>query len=787
MTSHSQLNDMNGHGGKPRRLLPARLTGPLAPGQLHGEDRGQQLSRLTAQQLRDAPGAPPAGPRFLVAHAYLILAVAIAAVGGAALLVHSQTPIYKSWAVVSIEPAAVAASSGNPPNMATEEGVATSDAVLARAAQMLNVPVATLASGASAKSPGTTTLLEIIYADPDPHIAQQRAQAIAAAYVSYRSPQPGAHGQNPAKSTAPTAVLITPASLPTSPASPNRVLDMGIAVIVGLALGIGAALLRDRLDDHVRGVFDLETQTDSPAAGLIPSFRPGWRHPRGRLVMVTKPDSIVAEAYRGVRTRLLAGRANTKALLVTSPGWEDKSTIAANLAVAIAQSGRSVVLVCADLRWGRAHELFAPVNGYGLSGLLEGRTDLAQALQATEVPGLRLLPPGAVPADPAALLERFSWRMAVGDMHLLADTVIIEAPPVLTGADLQPVASSTEMILMAADAKRTTRAQLRVAAREVRRMRGNLAGCVLDNVGTRRRLRSARLEPVNDVRPEPVNDRDPDTMDFDLPDMGPDQEVGQLGRLGRARRAGHRLRGGDTCLPAYAPGVGHGPHQHRPAFPPVEPGQKVRRRGAPEVRLPQIADPGRCQPQEFGEHAGPVPQQGRVVSGQAGAVPLHLVAETVEVPPVVVAHQCRRLVCEAVSGQHHHGHGEQVRASAGRRSRSQGDVETAYALKRLPPESHARAGAERGYRVERALRALAGEGGLREAVALAESAELFVQHLRRSLQPGRKHQARDAPDVVTAGEPAGEPGQPVAVRLGVIGAERYDFAGRDGQPGIIRP
>jgi polysaccharide biosynthesis transport protein len=542
MTSHSELNDVNGNGGKPRRLLPARLTEQLAPRQPHGEDEGRQLTRLTAQQIRDEPGAPASGPRFLVAHALLILAVAIVTVGGAGLLVYSQTPLYKSQAVVSLEPAAVAASSGNPPNMATEEGVATSQVVLARASLLLNVPVAALASGVSAKSPGTTTLLQITYADPDPRIAQQRAQAIAQAYVSYRSPQStGARGQNPAKSTAPTAVLITPASLATSPASPNRVLDMGIAVIVGLALGIGAALLHDRMDDHVRGVFDLEAQAGAPAVGLIPSFRPGWRDPRGRLVMVTKPGSVVAEAYRGLRTRLLAGQASTKAVLVTSPGWEDKSTVAANLAVAIAQSGRSVVLVCADLRWGQAHRLFAPVNGYGLSGLLEGRTSLADALPATEVPGLRLLPPGEAPADPAALLGRLAWRMALGDMRMLADTVVIEAPPVLTGADLQAVANFTEVILMVADAKRTTRAQLRVAAREVRRMRGNLTGSVLDNVGARRRLRSARPEPVADRHAEAdgpavagsdaaltagPGHADSDTADFDLPDMGADEEPG---------------------------------------------------------------------------------------------------------------------------------------------------------------------------------------------------------------------------------------------------------------------
>ena len=344
-------------------------------------------------------------------------------------------------------------------------------------------------------------------------------------------------------------MLVTPASLPTSPTSPDRVLDLGIAVIVGLALGVGTALLRDRIDDHLRGLSDLETQAAAPALGLIPAFVPRrlartsrptrswWRSPA--------PSSRRPTAASG-RGCCQATPGNSKAVLVTSPGWEDKSTVAANLAAAIAQSGRQVVLVCADLRWrpGAWHSQFAPGNGCGLSGLLEGRANLEEALQATEVPGLRLLPPGVTPADQAALLGRFAWRMALGDMRMLADVVVIEAPPVLTGADVQPLANLAEMILMVTDAKRTTRAQLRAAVREVQRMRGNLAGCVLDNVGRRRRLRSPRLgsprlEPVADGHAEAdrrvaarshvalIADQghaDPDIADSDLPDRSADQE-----------------------------------------------------------------------------------------------------------------------------------------------------------------------------------------------------------------------------------------------------------------------
>jgi capsular exopolysaccharide synthesis family protein len=512
---------------------------------------------MSARQGRRGPDVQAAGTRFLVAHVFWILAVTIATVGAAAALVLSQKPLYKSQAVVAVEPPAAAASSGNPPNMATEENIVTSGAVLASAARLLHVPMATLASGVSVHVPSTTTLLQIAYTDSVPRVAQERAQAIAQAYISYRSPQSAAsNGKSPAKpaplSTTPSAVLVTPAPLPASSTGPDYKIDLGAALIVGLALGIGTAGLRDHIDDRLRGLFDLEAQAAAPVLGLIPAFRPGWRDPGGRLVMAAKSDSLVAEAYRGLRSRLAqAAPPNAKTVLVTSPGWEDKSTVAANLAAAFAQADRDVVLVGADLRWGRAHELFSGESGPGLSGLLEGRTSLEGAFQATGIPGLRLLPPGMTPADPAALLERPAWRLALGHIRMHTDVVIIEAPPLLASADACRLAELTDMILIVADARRTTRAQLRVAMREVERERDKLAGCVLDNVGRRRRLRPPQQGPAADSRGEADGSRvassgaalaegqgssDPAGADSGLGGFSADQERRDSGRDSGADR-----------------------------------------------------------------------------------------------------------------------------------------------------------------------------------------------------------------------------------------------------------
>jgi polysaccharide biosynthesis transport protein len=433
--------------------------------------------------------------------------VTLAAICAAFAVTLTQTRVYQAQAVVLIEPAAAAAGSGQPPDMATEEGVVSSDAVLGIASRSLHVPINTLASGLSTKVPGTTSLLQIRYSDADPRIAQQRAQAIAQAYVRYRpAPKTTAASSKPAASapvsTAPSAVLITAASLPTSPASPNTKIDIGVALIVGLALGIGSAALRDRLDDRLRGSLDLEAQAAVPVLAVIPAFRVQRRDPAARLIMITHPYAAAAEAYRNLRTRLVetANSRNAKTLLVTSPAGEDKSAVAANLAAALAQSGRSVVLICADLRWGRTHELFGLQRGDGLAGFLTGRTSLTEAFQPTAVPGLRLLPPGAIPADPGALLQSPALRTAVGGARRHADVVIIDAPPMLASPDVGPLADTAEMALVVADARRSARTQVYTAVREADQVRAILAGCVLDNVGRPRRLRWHGPKPTADGR-----------------------------------------------------------------------------------------------------------------------------------------------------------------------------------------------------------------------------------------------------------------------------------------------
>ena len=496
---------MNGEAVRPRRSMSGGKLDRILAARDPGVGRGTQLAGLTARQFSQRPDAPGGWNRFLLAHVRWILVITVAVVLAAAAYAHHQTPMYSSQTQVNVwfsspDPAALQG-----PNMVTEKGIVASGAVLSKAAHSLAVPVAELQKGLSVSVPAGSSIMQIGYSDPVPWVARERAQVISEAYVHYRSPPkpvPPPHQTQSATSANSTttlhATLITSAQLPASPSNPNYIIDILAGLIVGLGLGIGTAAIRDHLDDRIRGTFDPEDLTGAPVLGLIPAFRPVWPDPASELTVVWNGDSIVAEAYRNLRTRVIAVAAarGAKMVLVTSPAWEKKSMVAANLAVALAQSGRRTILVCADLRWGTSHELIGVPGDEGLTTLLDRRTDLASVLRSPGIHNLRVVPPGPLPPDPAETLQRPALRTVIGELRGHTDFVIIDAPPVLATPDIEPLAHLAEMILLVGDARKSTRAHLQAIVREMPEVANRLVGHVLYDVGRHRWLRKRPARPV---------------------------------------------------------------------------------------------------------------------------------------------------------------------------------------------------------------------------------------------------------------------------------------------------
>src|SRR6266702_3148793 len=319
---------------------------------------------------------------------WLIFAMMAGIAGG--WLVHAgQSVAYTSTAQVDIEPHVIANTTPVAPNMSTEKQVATSGVVLASIARTLGATSLALAKDLKANASGTSNILSIACTMPTPSAAQRCAAAAADGYVAFRdatTASPSVRAHDPLRAT-----LVTPASLPQSPAGLGKKILLPLGAILGLLLGIGAIFIRDRMDGRVRDRADLERCLGAPVLAAVPRVR--RRAGRPASVFSRAPLSPAAEAYRHLRVRLepLIALASDRAavLLVTSGGArEGRTSVAANLAAARAHAGGTVILVDADLRHPSLSTIFDTGERPGLTDLLSGRASIEEVAVPTDVPRL---------------------------------------------------------------------------------------------------------------------------------------------------------------------------------------------------------------------------------------------------------------------------------------------------------------------------------------------------------------------------------------------------------------
>src|SRR5262249_21267130 len=195
-------------------------------------------------------------------------------------------------------------------------------------------------------------------------------------------------------------------------------------------------------DQSFRTPEEIRRRLGLPLIGHIPSFVPRDDHQPDpeeppldqSLLTYYRSKSREAEAYRGVRTALVFStrREGHKVIQVTSPDMGDgKTTLAANLAISIAQSEKKIILIDADLRRPRIDNLFGLVNDRGLTSLLTGEAELNDVVQDSGIPGLHILTTGETPDNPAELLSLPRFKELLEDLRSKYDFVIVDTPPLL--------------------------------------------------------------------------------------------------------------------------------------------------------------------------------------------------------------------------------------------------------------------------------------------------------------------------------------------------------------------
>jgi succinoglycan biosynthesis transport protein ExoP len=278
--------------------------------------------------------------------------------------------------------------------------------------------------------------------------------------------------------------LVTPAIAPVSPSSPKPVQDALLGLVVGLALGIGAAFLRNSLDDTLTSGESVEMVIGEPVLATVPVVA-SWRK-QARPVVITKsdPTSQPAEAYRSLRTSLQFVRQDRqlRTILVTSPRSGDgKTATVVNLGAAFAQTGARVVLVSCDLRRPGLSQVFAPGDQAELSSVLTGEEPLDRALTPVpDVEGLWMLSTRGSVANPTELLAGDRMRLAIAELAEQFDIVLIDSPPVLPVADAMILSRYADAVVLVVAAGQTRRAEVQRTMEKLRQAGAPVVGAVLN-------------------------------------------------------------------------------------------------------------------------------------------------------------------------------------------------------------------------------------------------------------------------------------------------------------------
>ena len=280
--------------------------------------------------------------------------------------------------------------------------------------------------------------------------------------------------------------LIEPAVASDRPASPSVPLDTLLGLFVGLFLGLGLSAVLDYLDDTVTTGEGAEEVTKASTLGVVNRFPGSRREPLYSVVSLIFPRSPAAESFRALRTNLeyVSVDKTVDSILVTSsvPG-EGKSTVAANLAVVLAQGGRKTLLVDADLRKPSIHEMFRFPNNVGLTTVLRNNSRASAPLHVTEVVGLSVLLSGPVPPNPSELLGSERMRTVLNSLQESFDVIVLDSPPLTAVTDAAILSRLASGTLLVVRARKTRRGSIRLGRDALAKVSAHLLGVVVNDVG----------------------------------------------------------------------------------------------------------------------------------------------------------------------------------------------------------------------------------------------------------------------------------------------------------------
>ena len=272
----------------------------------------------------------------------------------------------------------------------------------------------------------------------------------------------------------------------TTPSAPQKTKYMALALVMGLMLGAGLALLRDWKDQKLHSAEEISNVLGVPVLGVVPSMsRRENVAERGRKVYLDSKSSW-AEAYRTIRTAVFFGapKGEAKTILITSPAPSDgKTTLVSNLAIAMAQAGQKTLILDADFRKPMQHNVFR-INheDIGLSSVLAGAVKLHEAIQFTGIKELEILTRGPDVPNPSEILNSNGFAKLLELLSEEYDRIIIDSPPVIPVTDAQIIAAICDITLLVLRAEKSTRKISRQARDGLLSVGAHMLGVVVNDV-----------------------------------------------------------------------------------------------------------------------------------------------------------------------------------------------------------------------------------------------------------------------------------------------------------------
>lgn len=414
---------------------------------------------------------------------WLVLSVVLVALGLAHLASSLAVPQYETSVTFFVTTPSEGATNSYQGSLFSQQRVKSYAALLSgeRLAQAVAGEVALTPAQVQARVTAQplpdTVLLQARVIDADAGRSQRVAGALATHFielVNVLETPPGA-----GSSLVKVDVVAGPTLNPV-PVSPRPVRNDILAVLLGLIIGIGLAVLREVLDVTVKVADTLRDISGAPVLAVVPFEAAAVQRP---LVSEHDAHSGRAEAFRHLRTNLQFVDVDrpVKVIVVTSAvPDEGKSTTAVNLALAFAEAGRRTLLIEADLRRPRVSEYLGLESAVGLSNVLAGQLDIETAVQRWGPHDLRVVASGMIPPNPSELLGSRAMSMVFAQIRDDYEIVIIDTPPMLPVTDAAVVAARADGAVMVTRAGKTSQAQVKAALANLRAVEARVLGCVLN-------------------------------------------------------------------------------------------------------------------------------------------------------------------------------------------------------------------------------------------------------------------------------------------------------------------